>query len=324
MNRFTLIQSRAEDRRKAFAQDVRAGLTQQPKELSCCYFYDAEGSRLFEAICDLPEYYPTRCEREILDRHAAAIVQPLPDDLTLAELGSGNADKTRLLIAALLKKQGRLRYVPIDICSAVLRDSAQQLVRDFADLEVTAVAAEYRDGLRHLQGIAGPKLILWLGSNVGNFHRAEAADFLRQVRSFMTAGDRFLMGVDLRKDRTILEPAYDDAQGVTAEFNFNLLIRINRELAGHFDLARFQHRAVYRDDLGRIEMHLVSRETQRIRIDALDLDVDFAAGETIHTENSYKYSLAEIEELATQGGFALAGQWFDARSWFSVSLLQPR
>lgn len=323
MERFTLISTPAQDRRQAFARDVAQGLVGRPKQLSCCFFYDAEGSRLFETICDLPEYYPTRCEREILERHAPAIVKQMPERIALAELGSGNAVKTRLLIKALLDKQKHLRYLPIDICSAILRESAHKLVRDYPGLEVTAIAAEYQEGLRHLKAIHDPKLILWLGSNVGNFHRPEAADFLRQVRQCMTSEDRFLMGVDLRKDKQILEPAYDDAQGVTAEFNLNLLTRINHELDGHFKLDGFGHRAVYDQDLGRIEMYLVSRRPQQVRIDGLKSEVSFAANEAIHTENSYKYSPAEIAELAKQGGFAIEGQWFDDKHWFSVNLLKP-
>src|SRR5262249_49708141 len=195
-----------------------------------------------EAICDLPEYYLTRAEREILATRADELAARFPPGITLVELGSGNASKTRLIIEALLRRQDRLGYVPIDICRTVLEESALELLRDYSNLEVAAVAAEYRQGLEYVRKeTSGPKLILWLGSNVGNFDRAEAADFLRSVRAAMNRADRLLMGVDLRKDRSTLEPAYDDSQGVTAQFNLNLLARINRDLGGHFDLEAFRH-----------------------------------------------------------------------------------
>jgi dimethylhistidine N-methyltransferase len=323
-DRFRLIASAPEDRRAAFARDVRAGLTASPKRLSCCYFYDQEGSLLFEAICDLPEYYVTRAEEEVLRAHAGEVVAGLPPPVCLVELGSGTSSKTRLLIEELLRRQGSLLYVPLDICRVVLEDSARELLRDYAGLEVLAVAAEYREGLRHLAAEgARSRLILWLGSNVGNFGRDEAAAFLRRVRETMTAADRLLLGVDLRKDRAVLEPAYDDARGVTAEFNRNLLGRINRELGGHFDLSGFRHRAFYDDEAGRVEMHLVSERAQRVRIDALGLEAEFAAGEAVHTENSYKYSLAEIDALASAAGLRPEARWADAAGRFSVNLLAP-
>ncbi|MBY0524526.1 MAG: L-histidine N(alpha)-methyltransferase [Gemmataceae bacterium] len=324
MDRFCLIAADSRDRHNAFARDVKAGLLARPKHLNCCYFYDAEGSALFEAICELPEYYVTRAEREILQAHAGAIADRFPQGVRLVELGSGNSAKTRLLIAAFLQRQEHLQYVPIDICRVVLQESARELLRDYPKLEVVAVAAEYREGLRHLRKEAErPKLVLWLGSNVGNFDRGEAAEFLRQVRDTLGPDDRLLMGVDLRKERRALESAYDDAQGVTADFNLNLLTRINRELGGHFDRNRFRHRAVYNESVGRIEMYLVSTCAHTVRIDALDLEVAFAADEAIHTENSYKYSLAEIDALAHAAGLVTEAQLFDGDRRFSVNLLAP-
>ncbi len=351
--RFRLIATSSSNRLAAFARDVRQGLTCLPKHLACCYFYDGEGSMLFEEICQLPEYYLTRAEREILEARAGEIAAQLPAGVTLVELGGGSAVKTRLLIEALLRRhdvvarshdvvarspdhatgchgretvpqQWTLRYVPIDICSAMLEKSALKLVEDYAGLEVLAVAAEYREGLRHLQAETGQsKLILWLGSNVGNYHRPEAADFLRQVRQTMTAGDTLLIGIDLRKDRAVLERAYDDTQGVTADFNLNLLARINRELGGHFDLDAFRHRAIYDEEHGRIEMYLVSRRAQQVRIDSLSLEISLQAGEAIHTENSYKYSSAEIEALASAAGLRITAQWLDSQERFSVNLMAP-
>jgi dimethylhistidine N-methyltransferase len=321
--RFKLISSTTVDRRVEFAQAVGRGLTSKPKWLPCCYFYDEEGSRLFEEICELPEYYLPRAEREILTNRAPELAGRFTETVDLVELGSGNAVKTRLLIEALLRHQERLRYVPIDICRAVLDNSARGLLEAYPELEVVAVEAEYQEALRYLQlNTPRAKLILWLGSNVGNFDRTEAGAFLRQVSGTLAVRDRLLVGSDLRKDATVLQRAYDDAHGVTAAFNLNLLARINRELGGRFDLAAFQHRAVYNDPAGRIEMYLVSRRARRVRIDNLDLDVGFSAGEAIHTENSYKYSLEEIDTLASTAGLRIEAQWLDSRRQFSVNLMR--
>jgi dimethylhistidine N-methyltransferase len=319
--RFRLVELSGGDPITEFAQDVAAGLTAEPKHLSCRYFYDREGSRLFEAICELPEYYLTRAETEIIERHAREIASLFQGDVTVIELGSGNAAKTRLLLEALLPGR-RVRYVPIDICRPVLEDSAADLLSRFPPLEIVAVAAEYYEALRHLRGASqGPRLILWLGSNIGNFTRAEAATFLRRIRHAMTPLDRMLVGVDLRKDRAVLEAAYDDAAGVTAAFNRNLLARINHEIAGNFDLSAFRHRAIYNQNLGRIEMYLVSTRVQSVTIGRIGLTVSFAAGETIHTENSYKYTLAEINAVATAAGLQDQCFWQDAAGQFNLHLL---
>jgi L-histidine N-alpha-methyltransferase len=322
--RFSRIATSTTNRLAAFARDVRKGLTANPKHLSCCYFYDDEGSLLFEEICDLPEYYLTRAEREILEARAAELVSGFRTPPTLVELGSGNAAKTRLLIEAFLKRYETLRYVPIDICGTVVEQSSRQLLHDYPGLEILAIAAEYQEGLRHLQEAAvGPRLVLWLGSNVGNLDRLAAAQFLRVIRGTLTAPDSLLIGIDLRKDRPVLERAYADSRGVTADFNLNLLVRINRELGGHFRLEAFEHRAVYNEEAGRIEMYLVSKQNQRVRVDNLNLEIALAHGEAIHTENSYKYSLAEIESLAAGAGYRIASQWFDSQRRFSVSQFAP-
>jgi L-histidine N-alpha-methyltransferase len=225
------------------------------------------------------------------------------------------------LLEALLPGR-RVRYVPIDICRPVLEESATDLLQRFPPLEIVAVAAEYHQGLRHLGTESDrPRLILWLGSNIGNFTRAEAATFLRCIRDAMTSADGMLVGVDLRKDRAVLEAAYDDAAGVTAAFNRNLLARINHELNGNFDPSAFQHRAIYNQELGRIEMYLVSTRVQSVTIGEIGLTVRFAVGETIHTENSYKYSSAEITAVAAAAGLQDQCSWQDAASRFSVHLL---
>lgn len=314
----------AESHRLEFARDVEAGLLAEPRRLSCRYFYDAAGSDLFEAICELPEYYLTRTERRILQENADDIAAAVPFQAALLELGSGSSVKTRLLIEALLRRQGSLRYVSIDISPTILEQASEALLDTYPELNVVTVAAEYTQGLRWLEtGLSGPRLILWLGSNVGNFDRTDAAQFLSRIRETMGPEDRLLMGVDLRKARAVLEPAYDDAAGVTARFNLNLLQRINRELGGRFDLSQFQHQAVYNEERGRVEMHLVSRRAQRVYIDVLDREFTFREGEAIHTESSYKYSEAEIAALAAETGLRVERQWFDADRWFSVNLLAP-
>jgi dimethylhistidine N-methyltransferase len=320
---FRLLELSAGDPCAEFARDVADGLTAAPKRLACRYFYDREGSRLFEVICELPEYYLTRAETAILHDRAREIADCFPGDVTIIELGSGNAVKTQLLFEALLRTRRRVRYVPIDICRPVLEGSSRALLQMFPGLEIVAVAAEYQQALRRLPAeSARPKLILWLGSNIGNFDRTEAAALLRRIRDTLQPADRVLVGFDLRKDRAILEAAYDDAAGVTAAFNLNLLARINRELDGAFDLGAFRHRALYDPDLGRIEMYLVSTRSQRVIIGRLGLQVAFAAGETIHTENSYKYSLTEIVEVARAAGLHAERSWQDAEGRFSLHLLR--
>ena len=311
--------------RATFAQDVRAGLEAQPPRLDCRYFYDAAGSELFEAICALEEYYLTRAETEILAEHAPTIAAGFRQPISLVELGSGSSRKTRLLIEALLAAHGSLRYVPVDISRTMLEATTRTLLADYPALEIVAVAAEYEQGLAAVRSVDDrPRLVLWLGSNVGNLHRDEAADFLRRVRDGLAEGDRLLVGIDLRKDRATLERAYDDSRGVTARFNLNLLARINRELGGDFDLAAFRHVARYDEVAGRVEMYLVSTREQMVRIRDLDLVRRFAAGEAIHTENSYKYSPAEIDRLAAAAGLRVEARWYDRARRFSDNLLAPR
>jgi L-histidine N-alpha-methyltransferase len=309
-----------------FAADVRAGLTAPRKHLPPKYFYDDLGSRLFDAICLLPEYYLTRAEAQIFERHAAEIVEQAgagADRLTLFELGSGSAAKTRRIIDALLARQARLDYVPVDISAAALEESASALLGDYEGLSVTGYAADYDTALPRLrEGFeeGGRALVLFLGSNVGNFGRAEARDFLRRVRKVLRAGDRLLLGADLKKDAEMLEAAYDDELGVTAAFNKNLLVRINRELRAEFSLSNFRHIAHYNEREGRVEMHLESYIKHTTRVGALALAVRFERQERIHTENSYKYSLAELSALAAETGFGLEQTWLDSAKDFSSNL----
>src|SRR5262245_17372732 len=310
--------------RDSFARAVEDGLGAAPRSLPCRFFYDAEGSRLFEAICELPEYYLTRAEHEILAHRADEIAARCPTPLFLAELGSGSATKTRLLIEAFLRRQGKLRYVPVDISQSMLDESAQALLADYRSLEITAIASEYRNGLRHLgKDTHLPKLIAWLGSNIGNFTREEARHFVGGIRDAMSPEDRLLLGVDLRKDALALWRAYDDAQGVTARFNKNLLARINNELGGDFDLADWTHRARVVDDGGRVEIGLVCRRSCDVHIGALGRSFRFARGDFIHTEDSTKYSDAELAELAGATSLRMIARWLDSRRRFCVALFEP-
>lgn len=308
-----------------FAEDVRRGLTASPKRLFPKYFYDELGSQLFEAICLLPEYYLTRAEAEIFADRSAEIVEAAArgSRVTLFELGSGSATKTRRLVDALLARQGELLYVPVDISPAALEASAHALLEAFPALRVAAYAGDYDAALPRLaENFDGEAraLVLFLGSNVGNFDRDEARSFLRRVRRVLRAGDALLLGADLKKEAATLEAAYDDALGVTAAFNLNLLARINRELDADFRPRDFRHAAVYDGREGRVEMHLESLRDQRVRLRALDLSVTFREGERVHTENSYKYDLDELSALAHATGFTLARTWLDSRERFSSNL----
>lgn len=323
--RYRLIRvAKSPSDRDAFAEQVRVGLGARPKRLACRFFYDREGAALFEEICRLPEYYLTEAEREILTGRAQAIAAHFPHGTTLIELGSGSASKTRVLIDAFLARHGRLHYVPVDVSHEMLESSSLALLADRPTLKLTAVAADYQAILRALRvRRAHSRLILWLGSSIGNYSRPRAAAFLGRVRSVMTSADRLLVGIDLRKDRGSIERAYDDNRGVTARFNRNLLARINRELGGEFVLERFAHRVSFDEDEGRLSMHLVSQGEQSVAIRQLRLAVDFSDGEAVHTEDSYKYAPAEIDGIAALAGLALRARWLDGRGRFSLNLLAP-
>lgn len=302
---------------------VRHGLRANPRTLPSRFFYDAIGSDLFEQIMTLPEYYLTRAETEILTWYAEEIIAAVGYDLTLIEFGSGNSAKTKLLIEAALSSSSRLHYVPIDISAECLRSSTADLAEEYADLVITAYAAEYNDAIPLLPANETARLFLFMGSNVGNFETREAAEFLEKVRHHMAPRDRMLVGFDLCKDSAVIEAAYSDAAGVTAAFNKNVLRRINTELGGDFDLAEFDHWAPYVADRSRIEMHLVSRRRQFVRICELDEVFAFEAGESIHTENSHKYTHSMFHAIAAQAGLQVTKTWTDPKQWFAVSLLEP-
>jgi dimethylhistidine N-methyltransferase len=312
---------------ESLAEEVRRGLTEEPKSLSPKYLYDALGSILFDAISMLPEYYLTRTEAELLELHGEAIAEFLPCPLRLVELGSGTSTKTKRILDVLLQRQGELHYLPIDVSASILERSSHELLNAFPGLSITAFAADYTRALRFLAGEAEPApegvrtAVIFLGSSIGNLTDEAATALLRRIRAILNPGDAFLLGADLKKDRSILQAAYDDALGVTAAFNRNLLVRINRELGGEFDVPRFAHRAIYNDERSRMEMHLESLEAQQVRIRDLDLTVSFAPGETIHTESSHKYDRDQLTALATATGFRLAHSWHDPQHRFSENLL---
>jgi L-histidine Nalpha-methyltransferase len=311
-----------QDPSAGFAEDVRKGLSAEPKRLLPKYFYDELGSLLFDAICLLPEYYLTRAENEIIERYADEIVSAVDGPTTLLEMGSGSASKTKLIVEALLKKQNDLLFIPVDISASALDSSSRILLQSFPRLRIEAYAADYFDSLSALSTKKlGRTLALFLGSNISNFGRDEAPAFLRALRQVLGEGDALLLGADLKKDRSVLEPAYDDALGVTAAFNLNLLARVNRELDGNFNLNNFKHHAFYNEEIGRVEIYVESTRPQAVRIEKLGLEVQFRAGERIHTENSYKYDLHDIDGLATQTGFVREQTWLDFEQRFSSNLL---
>ena len=299
----------------SFLDDVVTGLAAPQKTLPPKYFYDERGSRLFEAICELPEYYPTRTELAMLESSAHDMAVHVGPDAAVVEYGSGSGRKTSLLLRAVRP----LAYVAIDIAGEQLRETVSALAAAFPHVRVVALCADYTQTshIEKLETIApGRRTVYFPGSTIGNLTVAEALDFLRNARAVAGRGGGMLVGVDLKKDPAILHAAYNDARGVTAAFNLNVLHRINRELGADFDVASFEHRAHYAAEAGRIEMHLVSLRAQHVALAGRSFA--FAAGETIHTENSYKYSVEEFQSLARQAGFEAAHCWVDPQHLFSI------
>jgi dimethylhistidine N-methyltransferase len=301
----------------AFLHDVIAGLTAQPKYLLPKYFYDAAGARLFEQITGLPEYYPTRCELEILHNNAGALARFLPTGCALIEFGSGSNRKVRLLLEAAPAIQA---YVPVDISLEMLEQEAGELRRDYPSLQVLPFADDFTRSFALPAVVAGmPHAGFFPGSTIGNFEPEEAAAFLRRTARVLGRGAALIIGVDLVKDPVVLNAAYNDAAGVTARFNLNLLARINRELGAELELEAFRHYAFFDAEHQRIEMHLVSRSRQRLKL--AGRTIEFRAGESIHTENSYKYTLDSFTALARGAGWSPAAVWTDAGGNFSVHAL---
>jgi dimethylhistidine N-methyltransferase len=304
----------------AIAGEVEQGLSAIPKRLPPKLFYDATGSHLFDQITETPEYYPTRIERGILREFAAEITSQAGGNLTLVEMGAGSASKTRALIEALLRRQLRLAFYPVDVSATALDAAVASLNGDYPNLQVIPILADYSHRMPQLKELPGRKLALFIGSTIGNFEPEEAAAFLQQLRLSLSPGDGLLLGFDMRKDSAILHDAYNDRQGVTARFNLNVLARINRELGGNFDLASFRHVAFWNRRRSRIEMHLESLLKQDVWIQDLNRAFHFARGERIHTENSYKFTGATIATLLCRSGLKLEKTWTDSQGWFSEVL----
>ena len=304
--------------------EVYRGLTSLPKRLSPWLFYDQRGSELFEAITALPEYYLTRTERAIFAEYGDEILAAASGDgkLAIIELGAGTAAKTGLLLAAAVRRQGHVSYYPIDISISALEAGRTRIGEEMPEVVVRPIVADYTTDRSEIPTPGGRRLVLYIGSSIGNFEPAEAAALLRRLRSQLAPGDLLLLGVDHIKDRNTLLPAYNDAAGVTAEFNRNILTRIRRELGAGFRPRLFMHRARWNDRESRIEMHLESLIQQEVSIPALDLTINFRRGETIHTENSYKFTPESVDGLLTRSGFAVERSWTDAKNWFGVYLAE--
>jgi dimethylhistidine N-methyltransferase len=304
----------------AFAADVVAGLTATPKRLPPKYFYDSLGSELFEHITRLPEYYLTRCEVGILNERAQDIADLIPPGAALIEFGSGSSAKTRIVLST---AKSLAAYVPVDISAEFLRQQADSLRQEYPNVAMLPVAADFSQPFDLPEAAAPlPRAGFFPGSTIGNFEPHEAAAFLRHAGRILGRSAIFIVGVDLVKDAQVLQKAYNDSQGVTAQFNLNLLARINRELGAKFNLAAFEHHAFFNRERSRIEMHLASLKRQRVKV--CGESIDFRAGETIHSENSYKYTIESFGALARGAGWTPVAVWTDADNYFSVHALSLR
>lgn len=304
-----------------FVRDVREGLTDDPKHVPPKWHYDERGSELFEKITELPEYYLTNRERAIFREHAADIVEACPSPMGLVELGAGSAEKTRLLLEALVDRQGPTVFCPIDISEAAI-DMAHQRFAEDPQIDVQPVLGEFVEGLAKLpEKGTSARLIAFIGSSIGNIPMPEQRELLSAIRGTMREQDRFLLGTDMRKDLDTMIAAYDDSQGVTAEFSLNLLGRMNRELGADFDLDAFAHRPSFDDEISAIRIHLESLTDQRVHLDEIDLTVEFEEGELMHTEDSYKYTEAMIDDLVDHADLRRVESWYDEDRWFGVHLM---
>ena len=303
-------------------QDVISGLSQLPKSLPPRYFYDSYGSQLFEQICQLPEYYPTRTEAGILQQYAPEIAK-LTGACELIELGSGSSTKTRILLDAYQDLNYPLAYCPIDVSGSILKESACQLLADYPQLQIHGLVSTYEQALTNLRPSFLPhKMVLFLGSTIGNFKPAECDRALTQIINALDEGDYFLLGIDLQKPEHILESAYNDSQGVTAAFNLNILQHLNWRFQGNFDPSLFNHRAFYNSTQAQIEMHLVCQQAHSVCLDSLDLKVNFERGETILTEISRKFNLQNMSDYLLINNLKPLQMWTDSKGWFGVLLSQ--
>jgi L-histidine Nalpha-methyltransferase len=302
--------------------DVIQGLTQNHKSLPPKYFYDDRGSELFEQICELPEYYPTRTETKIL-RQCANEIAHITGTCELVELGSGSSTKTRLLLDAYEALNDSIRYIPIDVSAGILESSAKQLLIDYPSLQILGLVSTYELALQQLKSAQLPtRMIFFLGSTLGNLNPQECELFFSQITAALADGEYFLLGVDLQKPQHLLEAAYNDYQGVTAEFNLNMLRNLNHRFEGNFNLKQFEHWAFYNQELDQIEMHLRSLQEQTVILKTLDLKLEFGAGETIRTEISRKFNLNLLQQDLKAKGLKPIKAWTDEKQWFGVILCQ--
>ncbi len=308
----------------AFAREVREGLSKQPKAIPAKWIYDERGSKLFEEITELPEYYLTDRERAIFQTHANAIAACCPSRTALVELGAGSAEKTRLLLEALVHQQGPTIFRPIDISSKAL-EMARTRFQEDEGIEVHPLQAGFVDGLAELSETSSEaRLIAFIGSSIGNMSFSAQKELLARIRETMDPEDRFLLGTDMRKDEETMVQAYDDTRGVTATFTLNVLRRINRELGGRFDLDAFEHEVAFDEEKSAIVTHLVSLRDQSVPIDALEATFDFAEGERVHIEDAYKYTESMIDELVDHAGLVRSESWYDDEGAFGVHMLQAQ
>ena len=309
---------------KTFAEEISSSLNRDPKFINPKFFYDKKGSDLFEQICSLPEYYPTRTEITILKQLQDELASYLDKNFRLVELGSGTSVKTRLILDILAKLQDTTEYFPIDI-SEILTESSAELLKDYDGLHITGLIDTYEGGLEFLKNFDDKKnLIIFLGSSFGNFSPSDGNKFLQKINSTMKPGDLFLIGLDLVKDKQILESAYNDSQGVTAEFNLNILSRINDELDADFYLKNFSHHAIYNEEEQRIEMYLKSLVNQSVIISKSNLILNLEKDELILTEHSHKYKSSQINELLVSTGFQIKKTWLDDNKYFSLTLASKK
>ncbi|MCW6034855.1 L-histidine N(alpha)-methyltransferase [Spirulina subsalsa FACHB-351] len=305
-----------------FDPEIIEGFKKIPKTLPARYFYDAKGSQLFEQICQLPEYYPTRTEASILQKCANEIAA-MTGLCEIVELGSGSSTKTRLLLNAYQTLGDSVHYVPIDVSAEILVESAKQLVTDYPNLKVTGLVGTYDEALEQLIENTPPgRLVIFLGSSIGNFTSQDCDRFLQEVAQGLQPGDYFLLGVDLQKSPDVLEAAYNDSQGVTAAFNLNMLEHLNWRFDGNFNLSLFKHRAIYNSKDHQIEMYLDAQADHKVSLNSLNLTLDFKAGETIHTEISRKFNWQTLPDYLSQQGLKSIGGWVDEKEWFGLMLCQ--
>jgi len=303
-------------------EDVIQGLSQNPKILSPKYFYDDPGSQLFEKICELPEYYPTRTEAWILQQYADEIAE-ITNCCELIELGSGSSTKTQVLLDAYQKIATSCRYLPIDVSGGILKTSVLQLQKKYPDFSIHGLLGTYEQALVHLQSnYLQSRMLFFLGSSLGNFNPEECDIFLNQVSRTLQPGDYFLLGIDLQKPQDILEAAYNDSQEVTAAFNLNMLSHLNWRFQGNFDISLFKHQAIYNQVDNQIEMYLHCQKSHAVSLEALDLKVDFEEGESILTEISRKFDLATMEKQLQGKGLKTVKTWTDEKGWFGLILCQ--